>query len=634
MRVLNSIILLFLLTTHLFSIHKKIDFSDGELNNLSFSGDSLILSYELNYQTVYSGKKWYSLGTGYFPENGCIYIFGGYEKIGRSTEETDKIYVFNPQDYTLTLKSTKFPSPISDVLVVYASKKFYIFGGSNSDKIYEYNPLNDSLIEKNSTLPEKLEDLAGCYVPYLDKIYLFGGVRDEGSSYETKDYIMEYDIKGDVLTVLSQRLPQKTSLKAVYYPENGMIYLLCGDSEYIMEYNPLTSEIKDFLTLPTKRYKGAVCYDKKRKIIFIFGGYHYDYAIYYYIGILGFLPEERKIITAGYTPYSLENHSVIYVSDKDRIYLIGGVKGLSYRTVEDIYEFSVNYKSEGEFISPVLSFTRSVYWRSFSANYSLPNNTEIIFYYKVKDNSWSEWKYSEPGEILLSSSAIQFKVILRTSDSFSTPVLSSLYLDYNTSPSPPYDVYPEEELQIKPGRPLFQWNSIDDLEGDSQYAFQIRLREKDKDYTQGYDSGIVYSSLNEWKAEDLNLEEGEYYWQIRVCDNSGYPNNWGEWSNEFYFRVSNYAPSGRFQTAYPNPYSLNSGRMRIKFTLSQSDRVKIEILDFRGCEVWKKSEIFDEGDNIVEWDGRDRNGREVESGVYILRIIGGDINVSKRIGVR
>ena len=73
---------------------------------------------------------------------------------------------------------------------------------------------------------------------------------------------------------------------------------------------------------------------------------------------------------------------------------------------------------------------------------------------------------------------------------------------------------------------------------------------------------------------------------------------------------------------YPNPF--NSDTV-IRFALPTSENVELAIFNLAGQRVAKLADGMREaGVYAIRWDGRDDNGRELASGVYLYRLRTGD----------
>jgi len=79
----------------------------------------------------------------------------------------------------------------------------------------------------------------------------------------------------------------------------------------------------------------------------------------------------------------------------------------------------------------------------------------------------------------------------------------------------------------------------------------------------------------------------------------------------------------------PNPFNPMT---RIPFDLPPGHTaVRIEILDVAGRLVRNLGGAFEPGRNQVTWDGRDGRGQPVASGVYVCRLVGSGVDVSRRV---
>jgi glucose/arabinose dehydrogenase len=71
-------------------------------------------------------------------------------------------------------------------------------------------------------------------------------------------------------------------------------------------------------------------------------------------------------------------------------------------------------------------------------------------------------------------------------------------------------------------------------------------------------------------------------------------------------------------TAIPNP---TSGRVRLAYTLPHDGRARLAVYDPSGRRVVTLADgAFTAGRHVVEWDGRDAEGREVSAGVYLVAV--------------
>ena len=91
------------------------------------------------------------------------------------------------------------------------------------------------------------------------------------------------------------------------------------------------------------------------------------------------------------------------------------------------------------------------------------------------------------------------------------------------------------------------------------------------------------------------------------------------------------AVTGRLQLAQnaPNPFA---GNTTVRFALPASGRATLSVFDVAGRKVADLLDRpLDAGTHAVVWDGRDRGGARVASGVYLVRLSAGGETVSREI---
>jgi hypothetical protein len=84
--------------------------------------------------------------------------------------------------------------------------------------------------------------------------------------------------------------------------------------------------------------------------------------------------------------------------------------------------------------------------------------------------------------------------------------------------------------------------------------------------------------------------------------------------------------SDEFEIAiYPNPFNLSSPT-NIRLTLPQAGLVALEIMAIDGRKIRTVVTECNAGANTAAWDGKDDAGNEVTSGVYMVKLMNGNIN--------
>ncbi len=85
----------------------------------------------------------------------------------------------------------------------------------------------------------------------------------------------------------------------------------------------------------------------------------------------------------------------------------------------------------------------------------------------------------------------------------------------------------------------------------------------------------------------------------------------------------------RLAVATPNPFNPST---TIVFGVPRDMRVRLRVFDLHGRPVTTLAEgVFPAGDHVLTWDGRDRQGRNAASAVYVCRLEAGDTILSEKM---
>ena len=80
---------------------------------------------------------------------------------------------------------------------------------------------------------------------------------------------------------------------------------------------------------------------------------------------------------------------------------------------------------------------------------------------------------------------------------------------------------------------------------------------------------------------------------------------------------------------YPNPFNPET---TIRFDLPQAEEIELALYDLTGQKVATLAEgLRETGTYSLRWDGRDEDGRELASGVYLYRLIAGDRVATRKL---
>jgi flagellar hook assembly protein FlgD len=82
---------------------------------------------------------------------------------------------------------------------------------------------------------------------------------------------------------------------------------------------------------------------------------------------------------------------------------------------------------------------------------------------------------------------------------------------------------------------------------------------------------------------------------------------------------------------YPNPFN-NSTRISYTVPVKFSGKIELSVFNIIGQRVIKLNNLPQtQGHHSVKWDGKNKTGANLSSGIYILRLKGGDEIRTKKI---
>jgi hypothetical protein len=137
--------------------------------------------------------------------------------------------------------------------------------------------------------------------------------------------------------------------------------------------------------------------------------------------------------------------------------------------------------------------------------------------------------------------------------------------------------------------------------------------------TLSYPSGSSPALLNSLKA--YYLERNEVVWMPVLSsrlDPEGRTVAFDVSSFDVFRLMTGSADDLKGVIVYPNPFHPRSAKDHVLKFIGLTDRVKIEIFTLRGDVVWSRHITYTGGGAI--WDGRNLEGKEVASGLYVYQI--------------
>ena len=147
---------------------------------------------------------------------------------------------------------------------------------------------------------------------------------------------------------------------------------------------------------------------------------------------------------------------------------------------------------------------------------------------------------------------------------------------------------------------------------DSTAAFSADGRE----VCQGSYTGVQVCALYAGKTPSGNFENLAF-------DNGG----WTDVENQTEEELS--PPEFSLSNNYPNPFNPET---KISYFVPKASHVRLEVFNILGRKI---RTLVDEdqmaGNNEVTWDGRDDEGNEVASGIYLYKLEAGDLSQSRKM---
>lgn len=146
--------------------------------------------------------------------------------------------------------------------------------------------------------------------------------------------------------------------------------------------------------------------------------------------------------------------------------------------------------------------------------------------------------------------------------------------------------------------------------------------------SRNYDNIIDVGSVTSYRVR--NLETGRrYFLAVTAYDFSGNESEFSEEVDVVLENTSDDTSSNKLNTLmpsvynYPNPFRVDKENTKIRYELTQSSSVTIEVFDLKNnlIKALIKSVSKSVGEHTEDvWDGTNSNGELVANGVYICRV--------------
>jgi hypothetical protein len=201
------------------------------------------------------------------------------------------------------------------------------------------------------------------------------------------------------------------------------------------------------------------------------------------------------------------------------------------------------YYSLGTYVSPIFNSGKGVAWKYLTLSASMDSRTELKIKFRsgiskfdllsnnfVGPDGESNSFYSIYPSYIWSGhnnhSWFQYKIILSTQNTYVSPTISEIIIEYNHYPEIPKLVYPTNNSLVNNNKISFSWN-FNDFDSISQDGYQWQM-DNEPDFTSvDLDSGEVSSNETTYLPSE-DIADGIWYWRLRSKDPY---NDWGLFSN-------------------------------------------------------------------------------------------------------
>jgi hypothetical protein len=206
-------------------------------------------------------------------------------------------------------------------------------------------------------------------------------------------------------------------------------------------------------------------------------------------------------------------------------------------------------------------------------------------------------------------------------------------------PVPPFPRAPVNGAINVTVNPLFVWTPPSGVD-----SFQLQVAT-----TSSFDSAVVNVSGIQQASYQVRGLRGrtQYYWRLNSTNNIGT----SDWSLVYSFTTEqttsvNVKPTGneiptefQLRQNYPNPFSqvpslAGNTETNIVYELPKSATVRLSVYNTTGQEIVALVDDYQlPGVYSVQWNGKDRLGRNLASGIYFYRLYAGDFVQTRKLAI-
>ncbi|HBZ00194.1 MAG TPA: hypothetical protein DEO84_02630 [candidate division Zixibacteria bacterium] len=203
--------------------------------------------------------------------------------------------------------------------------------------------------------------------------------------------------------------------------------------------------------------------------------------------------------------------------------------------------------------------------------------------------------------------------------------VSRFYMEIHPeTPGTPIAIYPPSDTTINDSLPSFIWHLSSFT---TKYLFEL-YSDSSLGHIVYIDSTVTDTSL----APSLVTTDSFFYWRLK----GGNSYLWGDYSTVSSFHLLRLPDAiGDDKTLprnislgqnYPNPFNIQT---MIALNVPAGKIGQLQIFDIGGRRIQEFAGLA--GQERIVWNGRDRNGHEVKSGIYFYRLIVGEKSFTEKM---
>jgi hypothetical protein len=236
---------------------------------------------------------------------------------------------------------------------------------------------------------------------------------------------------------------------------------------------------------------------------------------------------------------------------------------LNLPAVEYVNLSYYEYAKMGAYTSQIKDLEDNANLTVISWKSTVPENTEIKIQLRSTNPTTEEFIgpdgstksfYTSSNEPIWfghnSNNMIQYKIYFLRNETYETPVLKEIKIQFNYLPYAPKLKLPVYDAWMNMKTPELSWEFFD-IDSDAQGAFQCQVDNEAGFNSIEYDSGIVISNEQRY-TPTFSLLDGLWFWRLRTRDAEG---DWGPYSDYQSVNIDTLIKPPEELEIYPNNWT-------------------------------------------------------------------------------